>query len=127
MKKLTKLVKLIKFNKINYLFVTASENVAWLLNIRGKDTNYSPLPNAHAIVDENGKVSLFCDLKKINKSLKNKINKTIKIYDFNLLPKFFLHLSNQKILIDILTCSVFYKSIIEKNNLTIEKQYPNHF
>ena len=125
--KLTKLVKLIKFNKINYLFTTASENVAWLLNIRGKDTNYSPLPNAHAIVDENGKVSLFCDLKKINKSLKNKINKTIKIYDFNLLPKFFLHLSNQKILIDILTCSVFYKSIIEKNNLTIEKQDPIYY
>ena len=63
-KKLTKLVKLIKFNKADYLFTTASENVAWLLNIRGQDTSYSPLPNSHTVVDKNGKILLFCDLKK---------------------------------------------------------------
>jgi Xaa-Pro aminopeptidase len=80
--KLSRLIKLIKFNKVDYLFTTASENVAWLLNIRGTDVNYSPLPNSHAIIDRNGKVFLFCDLKKISKSLKNKINKAIKIYEF---------------------------------------------
>ena len=31
--KLKKIVKFLKKNKVNYLFVTASENVAWLLNI----------------------------------------------------------------------------------------------
>ena len=120
--KLTKLVKLIKSNKANYLFTTAPENVAWLLNIRGRDTDYSPLPNSHAIINENGKVSLFCNLKKINKSFKAKINKDVEIYDFNLLESFFSNLSNKKILIDTLTCSFFYKSIIEKSNLIIEKQ-----
>ena len=114
--KLTKVVKLIKFNKVNYLFTTASENVAWLLNARGQDTDYSPLPNSHAVIDENGKILLFCNLKKINKSFKAKINKNVKIYDFNLLPNFFFNLSNKKILIDAWTCSVFYKSIIKKNN-----------
>ena len=125
--KLSRLIKLIKFNKVDYLFTTASENVAWLLNIRGTDVNYSPLPNSHAIIDRNGKVFLFCDLKKISKSLKNKINKAIKIYDFNLLTKFFLNLSNKKILTDILTCSIFYKSTIEVNNLIIEKHDPIYF
>jgi len=125
--KLTKLLKLIKFNKVNYLFTTASENVAWLLNARGQDTDYSPLPNSHAVIDENGKISLFCNLKKINKSFKAKINKNVKIYDFNLLSNFFLNLSNKNILIDTLTCSVFYKSIIKKNNLIIEKQDPIYY
>jgi len=125
--KLTKVVKLIKFNKVNYLFTTASENVAWLLNARGQDTDYSPLPNSHAVIDENGKILLFCNLKKINKSFKAKINKNVKIYDFNLLPNFFFNLSNKKILIDAWTCSVFYKSIIKKNNLIIEKQDPIYY
>ena len=125
--KLTKLLKLIKFNKVNYLFTTASENVAWLLNARGQDTDYSPLPNSHAVIDENGKISLFCNLKKINKSFKAKINKNVKIYDFNLLSNFFLNISNKNILIDTLTCSIFYKSIIKKNNLIIEKQDPIYY
>ena len=125
--KLTKLVKLIKLNKVNYLFTTASENVAWLLNIRGKDTSYSPLPNSHAIIDRNGKVLLFCSLKKISKSFRTKINKSVKIYDYNELPNFIENLSNKKILIDILTCSVFYESIIKKNNLIIKKQDPIYY
>ena len=125
--KLMRVVKLIKFNKIDYLFTTASENVAWLLNIRGHDTSYSPLPNSHVVVDKKGKVLLFCDLKKINDSFKNKINKNIKIYDFNLLPNFFLNLSNKNILIDSTTCSLFYKSIIKKNNSILEKQDPIYY
>ena len=126
-RKLIKLVKLIKLNKIDYLLTTASENVAWLLNIRGQDTNYSPLPNSHAIIDKNGKVLLFCDLKKINSFFKAKINKNVKIYDFSLLPSFLLNLSNQNILIDSSTCSIFYKSIIKKNNLIFEKQDPIYY
>ena len=126
-KKLDELVKIIKFKKADYLFVTASENVAWLLNIRGQDTSYSPLPNSHAVIDKNGKVLLFCSLKKINKSLKSKINKNVKIYDFNLLPSFFLNLSDKNIFVDSSTCSVFYKSIIKKNNLIIEKQDPIYY
>ena len=125
--KLAKLVKLIKFNKVNYLFTTASENIAWLLNIRGQDTSYSPLPNSHAVIDENGKVLIFCNLKKISKIFKAKINKNVKICDFNLLPKFFFNLSAKKILIDSLTCSIFYKSVIKKTNTVIEKQDPIYY
>jgi len=126
-KKLDRLVKIIKFNKVEYLFVTASENVAWLLNIRGQDTNYSPLPNSHTVIDKNGKVLLFCNLKKIDKSFKTKINKNVKIYDFNLIPNFFLSLSNKKVFVDASTCSIFYKSIIKESNLVIEKQDPIYY
>ena len=126
-KKLVKLAKLIKINKVDYLFTTASENIAWLLNARGVDTSYSPLPNSHAIINENGKVLLFCDLRKINSSFRSKMNKNVKIYDFNLLPNFFFNFSNKKILIDTSTCSFFYKSIIKKNKLIIEKQDPIYY
>ena len=78
-------------------------------------------------MDKNGKINLFCNLKKINKSLKLKLNKKVNIYDFNSLPVFILNLFNKKILVDSLTCSVFLKSIIKKNNLILEKPDPIYY
>jgi Xaa-Pro aminopeptidase len=125
--KLIRLNSLIRQNKADYLFTTASENIAWLLNIRGHDTDFAPIPNSHAFIGKNKEVFLFCDLKKIDRTLKSKLNKKIKIYSFDQLPHFILSLLNKKILIDMLTCSVFYKILINKNNLTIEKQDPIYF
>jgi Xaa-Pro aminopeptidase len=125
--KISKLCKLIKSSKVDYLFTTASENIAWLLNIRGCDSDYSPLPNTHAFIGKNKKVVLFCNLNKINKSLKSKLSKNIKILDFNHLPVFISNLSNKKILIDLLTCSIFFKTLLSRNNLIIEKQDPIYF
>ena len=56
----TKLIKIRKYlnkNKSDYLFITAPENVAWLLNIRGYDNPNSPIPNCHLIIDN--KLSLI--------------------------------------------------------------------
>ena len=125
--KLLKVCKQIKLSNADYLFTTASENIAWLLNIRGHDTDYSPLPNAHAFIGKDKKVVLFCNLKKINKSLKIELNKKIKIFDFDQLTEFISNLLNKKILIDKLTCSIFFKTLISKNNLIIEKQDPIYF
>lgn len=37
------------------------ESIAWLLNLRGADVPYTPLPLAYATVDRNGLVELFLD------------------------------------------------------------------
>jgi len=101
--------------------------VAWLLNIRGHDTDYSPLPNSHAFIGKNKEVFLFCNLKKINKSFKSKLNKRIKIFDFDQIRNFISNLSDKKIMTDLLTCSVFFKNLINKNNLIVEQQDPIYF
>ena len=43
----------LKKNKSDYLFITAPENVAWLLNIRGHDNPHSPMPNCHLLLSKN--------------------------------------------------------------------------
>ena len=50
-KKIGKVVSWIKKERSNYLFVTAPENVAWLLNIRGYDNPHSPIPNCRLLID----------------------------------------------------------------------------
>lgn len=126
-KKILKLKKIIRSNKVEYSLITASENVAWLLNIRGSDTNYSPLPHSHVLFASNGKIKLFCNLKQLTKSLKLSLEKKIKIYDFNSLPSTLLQVFNKKIQIDNLTCSIFLKSIIERNNIVSIKLDPIYY
>ena len=53
--KILKVVKFLKKNNADYLFTSAPENVAWLLNIRGYDNPNSPIPNARLIIDKNKK------------------------------------------------------------------------
>ncbi len=45
--------------------LSAPDSIAWLLNIRGGDVPYCPLPLAFAIIDERGRVDLFADRRKL--------------------------------------------------------------
>ena len=51
-------------NKINYLYISASENVNWLLNT-GKDLPNSPLVNCKLIISNHSKLYLFINSDKI--------------------------------------------------------------
>ena len=62
-KKISKIKKILNKNETDYLFITAPENVAWLLNIRGSDNPNSPIPNCHLLLDK--KNNLFLISKKI--------------------------------------------------------------
>ena len=123
-KKINKLSKFLKVNKIDYQFVSASENVAWLLNLRGADSAFSPLPNSYLIINNNKKVYFFCDLKKINKKLKKDLNKNVTIININQIEKFVLKIKNKKIHLDSNSCSIFYKNIFKNQNKIIEVQDP---
>ena len=54
------------------MLITSTENIAWLLNIRGFDSEYSPIPNCVLIMDKKMRIFLFCNLKKIKKKIKKK-------------------------------------------------------
>jgi Xaa-Pro aminopeptidase len=53
--KINKIVDHLKKNKTDNLFVTAPENVAWILNIRGGDGPNSPIPNSRLIINKSKK------------------------------------------------------------------------
>ena len=55
-----------KSKNIDNIFISAPENVAWLLNIRGKDNPNSPIPNCKVILTKAKKIFLFSCPKKIN-------------------------------------------------------------
>ena len=53
--KINKISKYIKRNKSDYIFISAPENVAWILNIRGGDGPNSPMPNSRLIISKTKK------------------------------------------------------------------------
>ena len=126
-KKLKVLSDILKKNKTDLLFVSASENIAWLLNIRGEDSEYSPIPNSYLFVDQKQNIYLFCKKGKVDKYLKKNLGNNVKLIDINHLKKFILKIKNKKIYLDSLSCSIFYKSILKKNNFIIQQQDPIYF
>jgi len=112
--KISKVINFLHSNKADYLFVSAPENVAWLLNIRGYDNPNSPIPNARLIIHKNKKIYLITEKTKafnIIKEKKIKKNQVINNKEFLTLVN---RLSGGSFIIDDKTCSIFYENIIKK-------------
>ena len=112
--KISKVINFLHSNKADYLFVSAPENVAWLLNIRGYDNPNSPIPNARLIIHKNKKIYLITEKTKAFNIIKEKKIKNNQVIN----NKEFLTLINQlsggSFIIDDKTCSIFYENIIKK-------------
>ncbi len=124
--KIKKLSKILKENKADFQFVSASENVAWLLNLRGSDSEFTPIPNSYLILNNNKNIYFFCDLKKVNKKLKKNLS-NIKIISIKYIEQFLQKMKNKTVQLDSSSCSIFFKNIIKKNNIIIEKKDPIYF
>ena len=124
--KINKLTNILIGKKVDLQFTSASENIAWLLNIRGEDSDFTPLPNSYLIINSNKKIKLFCDLKKINSTFKKKF-KNIEIIDIKHTNLFLSKVKNKQILIDASSCSIYFESILKKNNKIVEFIDPIYF
>ena len=119
--KKNKILKILKKNKADYLFITAPENVAWIMNIRGYDNPNSPIPNVNLLIGKKGNIFLIAKKEKVLKIINDKKLSKKKIIDpknfYNLIKK----IKGKKFIIDPLTCSVLNENII-KSKFKIIKQ-----
>ena len=111
--KISKIVNFLKLNKADYLFISAPENVAWLLNIRGYDNPHSPIPNARLIINKNKKLFLITKKENVKKIIREKKIKNNQIIDHKELPNLISELKGRNFIADKRTCSVFYENIIK--------------
>ncbi len=122
--KINKISKILKINNADYLFISAPENVAWALNIRGHDNPNSPMPNCRLIIGKNKKLFLISKKEKaLNIIKEKKLNKNQIIVPekfFNLINK----LKGNKFIIDSLSCSILNKNIISSRFQIINKDDP---
>ena len=123
-KKIKKVCLFLKNNKMDYLFISAPENVAWLLNIRGFDNPYSPIPNCRLLINKNGKFVLISNLIKLRKLIKDKKLKKKNIVELKNFEVFISRLKNKKIIIDNISCSLYYENFFKKKAKVFLKEDP---
>ena len=122
--KLNKITKYLKKNKCDYIFISAPENVAWTLNIRGGDGPNSPIPNSRLIVSKSKKILLISNLKKCKQLLKNKIINKDEFLDVNSLSSKIVHLKGKNFIVDDKSCSIFYENLIKSKFKIIKREDP---
>ena len=119
LQKLSKVSNYLKKNNCDYLLITAPENIAWLLNIRGYDNPTSPIPNCNLILSKEKKFYLIVEKDKSIKLISEKKLKKNQIIDPKNFYVFLKKLKNRNIAIDEKTCSVYFERLLrEKFNIT---------
>ena len=123
-KKLKKIISFLKRKKLDYIFISAPENVAWLLNIRGQDNPNSPIPNCHMLLDRKRNIYLLGEKKKFSKLIDEKKIHIKQIINEENFTKLIESFKKSKISIDTKSCSLFFEKIFEKNLKIIKNDDP---
>lgn len=86
--KISRVVDALNAADADGLLITALDEIAWLLNLRGSDVDYTPVVIAFAYVSEDERV-LFIDSEKVTSEVKDHLKKYgVKIKDYDDIEKF---------------------------------------
>jgi Xaa-Pro aminopeptidase len=122
--KINKISKYLKKNNSDYIFVSAPENVAWILNIRGGDGPNSPLPNCRLIVSKSKEIFLISKIQKVKKLIKEKMITSNKLININDFTKKISKLRGNNFIIDDKSCSIYYENIIKSKFKITKREDP---
>ena len=111
--KINRLSQYMKNNKIDNIFISAPENVAWLLNLRGKDNPNSPIPNCKILLNKNKDLFFFSCPKKIFKIKKIKEFKKFNFCKYLNFENILKKLKGKNFCIDENTCSITNENLIK--------------
>ncbi len=126
-KKIATLSKYIKNKKSDLIFVTSSENIAWLLNIRGSDTPFSPLPNCNMIINKNKEIYLITEKFKLKKLFLEKKLFPYQVTETKNFEKLIKNLKGKKIIVDNKTLSIHNEKIIKSKFSIIDRVDPCYY
>ena len=106
-------------------FISALDDIAWILNCRGRDVEYNPVFLAHLYIDHSRTV-LFIDDAKLSTEMQQRFAlDNIEILAYNASIEFLLELKQQNILIDPTKVSISYAQAIEQQSHLVQDINPS--
>ena len=124
--KINRVCNYLKKNKSDFIFISAPENVAWILNIRGFDGPNTPMPNSRLIISKTKKIFLISRIEKCRKLFKNKIINLSQFIDERKFETKILNLNGKNFIIDGSSCSIFYENIIQSKFKIVKRVDPTY-
>ena len=125
--KIKKIISFLRKERLDQILISAPENVAWLLNIRGYDSPNSPIPNCHLVISKKREIYLIVNKNRTKNLIKEKKMKKNQIIEPEDARNFFSKLSGKNILIDKKTCSIYFEKILGKKLKIVKKEDPIYF
>lgn len=114
--KLNLVISQLKQKNVEAHFISALDDIAWLLNCRGADVDYNPIFLAHFYIDVNGKKVLFIDAQKLNAEICQQfIADNIEIQPYKNSVLFLKTIDLQSILIDPAKVSIVHQKALQAN------------
>jgi len=89
-----------------------------LLNIRGGDAEYTPIPNSYILIDKKSNIKFFCNLNKLSLDFKRYLNK-VEFIEIKSTGKILSGINKKKFILDKNTCSYYFEEIISKKNIIL--------
>ena len=125
--KINRLINIMIKKKIDYIFISAGENICWLLNIRGKDLPNTPIANCKMILTKKKQIYFFANESKINNIKSNLRKLKINFLKEHDILKSLISLKNGNFCIDSKTCSVLEESLITYKFNIMVREDPIYF
>ncbi len=125
--KINKISKYLKKHKSDFIFISAPENVAWILNIRGGDSPNSPVPNSRLIISKTRKILFISKIEKCKKLIKNKILKKEQLIDVDEFPNQMFKIKGKNFVVDDKSCSIFYENLIRSKFKIVSREDPTYY
>ena len=124
--KISNIATYLQKKKTDYILISAPENIAWILNIRGHDNPNSPIPNCRLIISKSKKIYLIADNYKVKTLIKEKkINPRQVVHPKNF-QNLVVGLNGKKFIIDKKSCSIFYEQVIKSKFKIIDSEDPTY-
>ncbi|MBA4249889.1 MAG: hypothetical protein C0432_05240 [Candidatus Puniceispirillum sp.] len=91
--KLDVLLKWMNENHLDHLLLSKNESVNWLLNLRGCDTDYTPVLNCFALLHSDGTIDVFCNEESITQDIKQSLESICYFHNFEEMERMFSQFS----------------------------------
>ncbi|MGL5757012.1 MAG: aminopeptidase P family protein [Paraclostridium sp.] len=126
--KLSRIREKMKELKSTVHIITSLDDIAWLLNIRGRDVEYNPVVLSYLVITLD-KIYLFIDENKLNKDVLNELNEVnINIKKYEEVYQFIKEIkSEESVLIDSFKINYLIYKNIPKDTNKIENSNPTTY
>jgi len=114
-KKIIKLQKFLQDKNIDYYLLSSLDSIAWILNLRGNDIQYTPIFLSILLIPAKGKLTLFTYNNKIEKKVRLKIKSNCNLESMYNIEKVIKRISeDSSVGMDYSNISFFYKTLCDR-------------
>ncbi len=123
--KIEKIRHYLSEKKINANFISALDDIAWILNSRGQDVEYNPVFLSHLFINQD-QVVLFIHQEKLNTEVRKQFHDDgIQIKDYADTTSFLQQINDQSLLLDAAKVSILHELSISKQSKIVHDINPS--